>query len=798
MQARSIWITGPTRSGKTTRLVEEYRLWVEMFRSEMSPLDRLSLSTSAGVPAQGSAGAGGQKNRSTQNPKSKIQNPKSDLPPLPSTPGMLVFAANGWVELADMLATATAAPYPVHSSTPLRFFRDQVILFWPLLIQQLNLRAQFPLRLRPETEQELATWLWRPELDAGTLRQEGVSETRLVRRTLDLLQLAAASGTPVEDIPLILQQGWAAGQESTGMLAGAGELLLRWRSWCLERGLLTYGIICELYWRHLLPDPTYQLHLTRRFRAVLADDVDEYPAIARHLFDFLLDAGCAGAFTHNPDGAVRLGLDADPEYMAGLAGRCQVETLTQESGLAKVLGEPAVELAVNSLTVYGNSFPLDDSVRLIQTTSRAQLLRRTAEIIIDAVKSGQVQPEEIAVITPGLDAIARYTLMEILGNKGIAVEPLNEQRPLASSPVIRALLTLLALVYPGLGRLLDRDAVAEMLVVLSRQPQGSTGSPVERRIASGSLVERRIASGSGGEKEDEISPLTLETSGLRLQTRSPLTAEIDPVRAGLLVDHCFYPDIEYPRLLPVMAFPRWDRLGYRATRAYKEIADWIKTQRLQLEQRLIPSPVSVIDRAIQQFMWRGGNLPYDQLTALRELIKIAQHYWEVDGRLRQSSPRSPVKEGVGAGFPVSTGVEQFILLLRRGTISASPYPKLPVWPTGGAVTLGTIFQYRFNRKFHRWHFWLDAGSPLWQSSGEAVRFGAFLFLQSRFGRPWGEEEAIFADEARLRRILLDLLGRAGERLFLCHSDLAVNGQEQTGPLLSLVNAAMPVSEPVLI
>ncbi len=790
MQARSIWITGPTRSGKTTRLVEQYRLWVEMFRSEMSPLDRLSLSTAAGVPAQGSGGAGGQKNRSTQNPKSKIQNPKSDLPPLPSKPGMLVFAANGWVELADLLAAATPAPYPVHSTTPLRFFRDQVILFWPLLIQQLNLRAQFPLRLRPETEQELATWLWRPELDAGTLRQEGVSETRQVRRTLDLLQLAAASGTPVEDIPLILQQGLAEREDSPGMPAGAGELLLRWRSWCLERGLLTYGIICELYWRHLLPDPTYRQHLTRRFRAVLADDVDEYPAIARHLFDFLLDAGCAGAFTYNPDGAVRLGLDADPEYLAGLAGRCEVETLTGQSGLAKVLGEPAVELAVNSLTVYGNSFPLDDSVRLIQTTSRAQLLRRTAEIVIDAVKSGQVQPQDIAVITPGLDAIARYTLMEILGSKGIAVEPLNEQRPLASSPVIRALLTLLALVYPGLGRLVDRDAVAEMLVVLSRQSEGGTGTREH---------------GRGGEKEDEISPFTLDTSGLTLQTRSPLTADIDPVRAGLLVDHCFYPDIEHPRLLPVTAFPRWDRLGYRATRAYEEIVGWLKTQRLQLEQRLIPSPVSVIDRAIQQFMWRGGNLPYDQLTALRELIKIALHYWEVDGRLRQSSDRTGMLDAggdCGAGASVSdahsTGVEQFIQLLRRGTISASPYPKLPVWPTGGAVTLGTIFQYRFNRKFHRWHFWLDAGSPLWQSSGEAVRFGAFLFLQSRFGRPWGEEEAIFADEARLRRILLDLLGRAGERLFLCHSDLAVSGQEQTGPLLSLVNAAVPVSEPVLI
>ena len=42
---------------------------------------------------------------------------------------------------------------------------------------------------------------------------------------------------------------------------------------------------------------------------------------------------------------------------------------------------------------------------------------------------------------------------------------------------------------------------------------------------------------------------------------------------------------------------------------------------------------------------------------------------------------------------------------------------------------------------------------------------------------------------RLQRIVRDLLARAEERVFLCHSDLGVNGTEQTGPLLSLVHAS---------
>ena len=45
------------------------------------------------------------------------------------------------------------------------------------------------------------------------------------------------------------------------------------------------------------------------------------------------------------------------------------------------------------------------------------------------------------------------------------------------------------------------------------------------------------------------------------------------------------------------------------------------------------------------------------------------------------------------------------------------------------------------------------------------------------------------DKQRLQRILRDVLGRATGKVFLCHSDLSVNGTEQAGALLPLVHAA---------
>ncbi|WP_016953606.1 hypothetical protein [Anabaena sp. PCC 7108] len=714
MVSDSVWIVGTSRSGKTTRIAEMFCRWLEIDNQETELFY-------------------------TKKPSyKKAESEKKTSTLRPTESGVLVLAANddNRQELADIIITLTSGKYPVRAKTTLGFFQDEVILFWPLLIESLQIKAQFPVRLRPETEQELATKLWRSHLDAETLRRAGLNENRLVRRILDLWQLGAYSGVGCEDITQILESGL---QENTSNLEPEflGSLLLNWRNWCLERGLLTYGLITELYSQHLLTNSDYQQRLKHRYQAIIADDVDDYPAIAHHLFELLLDGGAVGAFSYNPDGAIRWGLGADPQYLQRLAQRCRVENLIgfPADSLAPTLVKPMVELVTEPMAIIS----LSASVQPIQTASRAQLLRHTAEVIIDGIKSLKVEPEEIAIIAPGLDAIARYTLIEILTKQNILVKSLNDQRPLISSADVRALLTLLTLVYPGLGRLVDRDAVAEMLVVLSQ------------------------INTYNGEKQEFI----------------------DPVRAGLIADACFVPHPDTPHLLPVKSFERWDRIGYGASKAYDQILQWIEQQRSQHQPHLPLTPIFLIYKAIQDFVCKNNNPSYETLAALRELLETAQHYWEVDNRLRQTDN---ILLSLHTQQTLTTTITEFIQLLRRGTITANPYPVRPIGSARKAVTLATIFQYRASRKFHRWHFWLDAGSPLWAKGGAATLFGATLFLRDRLGEPWTAADEQLAEEQRLKRIIADLLARVSEKVYLCHSDLAVNGQEQLGPLLPLVHS----------
>ncbi|MDA0866087.1 MAG: hypothetical protein O2890_06665, partial [Cyanobacteria bacterium] len=406
MTADFTWIQGPTGSGKTARLLAYIAT-----QAQRAP----------GSPLTGAV--------------------------------FLGLAANGdnRLTLVDRITTDLPPEISVTTATPIGFIQNEVVLFWPLLVEALGLNPQFPLHLRPETEQDLATQLWQPQLDPGMISVPGWNAQQTVRRSLDFLQLAAQGGIPAEDLALILPAGIPPGLAPADNWTAIGEALVQWRDHCLAQGFLTYGITTELYWRHLLPHPIYQAKLPQRFQGFGLDDLDEYPRVFQTVVETFLDLGIAGVATWNPNGHVRLGVGADPEALIALQQQATTtETLmgVGEKSLAAQWAEDWVQM-VQDPTLLPTAL---EAGQVIQTTSRGQLLRETAAAIIAGVQDQGFHPSDIAVIGPGFDAIARYTLAKILINQGIPVESLNDQRPLVSSPLIRAILTLIPFLYPGLGR----------------------------------------------------------------------------------------------------------------------------------------------------------------------------------------------------------------------------------------------------------------------------------------------------------------------------------------------------------
>lgn len=682
---RSIWIQGPTRSGKTQQLISEIQQWCQAHPRQPSALDQ---------------------------------------------PLALLLVANGdnRRQLLDRLAAQLGDRFAPRCYTPLGWLREEVLLFWPLLVEQHPGLGSIPLVLSLQMEQALAMPVWRQFFDRGEADMSSPAEGRRLRETLDLMQLAGAAGRALETLGDLLTIGLPDYLIQGISIAQRQAFLLHWRQWCWQRGLLPDGMTLEFYWRSLLPHPFYQASLQQRFAALFADDVDDYPAIIGDLFRQLRPHLQWSALTFNQDGAVRLGLDVDPEAFTDLAAWGERLELEQGHSLAPGWGPSLLDLIQHPQA----NDPLPPAIQSIQTTSRASLLRETADFVIHAIQQGQVQPQDIAIIAPGLDEVARYTLLEILGAAGITIAPLNELRPLNSSPLIRALLTLLALVYPGLGQWALRDEVAEMLVLLSQFPQMST-------------------------------------------TASPsIQAAIDPVRAGLLADTCYQLNPDHPRLLPETSYARWNRFGYRATQAYQKLYQWIERYRQDCQATAPPPPLAVLYQAIEELVLPKSCLSYAQAAELSTLQKTTYHYQQIQDRLQQEPPLTQAQR---AG--------QLIRFIRQGLVNAPSRPSYYFDQPPNQVLLATVYHYRSLRQQHRWQIWLDAGDDLW-SKGGAAKFAAPLFQRQRAVGPWTAAEALAFNQARFQRLIQDLLGRVTERLILCHSDLGVRGTEQTGALLTLV------------
>ncbi|MBL1209075.1 recombinase family protein [Geminocystis sp. GBBB08] len=632
----------------------------------------------------------------------------------------LILCANGESKktLIKILLSLNSNSYQTKIKTPLALMMEDVILFYPLLCQQLNLPSQLPIRLRPETEQELATQLWQSSLNVELIGIFG-NEYNCVRRILDFLQLATAEGISPEKIGDRLLESKIININKREIFINLiQELILQWRKWCLEKGLLSYGLIYELYGLYLLPNNYYQSYLKDNYQAIFADDVDDYPAMMADLAKVFLTEKKTAVFTYNQNGKISLGLGADPQYLQELAKFCHQESLViNQINSLRVKVETLILEIINQ--GYTQQKIIDNVRHIINDNSRGDLLNQTAEFIVKSIKSGEIQADEIVIIAPGLDEIARYTIINYLKDHGIEVKPINEQRPLITSPLIRSTLTLLTLLYQGNGRLLEKEMITEMLVILSWE-------------------------------------------------------NIDLVRGGLLVDYCYSPDINYPSLLTVQSFPRWDRLTYQSLESYNQIREWIDKNREKIN-RGNNHLLAITDDILEHFFLKVDKLNYSQLATLREFRETAQHFWEIQQRLKNHQ--------------INDILRQLIHLLRKGTISANPLPMAIIPPLTAvepkAVAMASVYQYRSLRTYHRWQFWLDVGSNYWSQSGELLASPIFLKSWKPNSNAIGEE--LESENERIIRIIQDLLARVTEKIFFCYSELDVKGNEQIGKLSALVD-----------
>lgn len=407
-----IFLSGPAGCGKTTAGVERLRALLE-----------------AGVP-------GGSILMLT--PQRALQEPYLDLLSSPQR------GAGGEVTPATIGGLA----------------RRMVELFWPLAAEPAGFSHpdQPPRFLTLETAQYYMARLVRPLLEQGYFESVTIDRNRLYSQILDNLNKAALIGFPHAEIGARLDSAWLGEPAQRRVYADAQDCANRFRAYCLEHNLLDFSLQLEVFATFLWPQEAIRAYMTRSYRHLVYDNVEEDAPRAHDLLREWLPEFESALLVYDEGGGYRKFLGADTDTARALAELCHEHISWRES---LIVSEPIARLnnaLAAAILPESDSFLLslasdDDQVSpaeafsVIQSRFYPQLLDQIAAETARLLEDG-LPPSEVVILAPFLSDALRFALMQRLEALNIPTRSHRPSRSLRDEPASHALLTLAMLAHP--------------------------------------------------------------------------------------------------------------------------------------------------------------------------------------------------------------------------------------------------------------------------------------------------------------------------------------------------------------
>ena len=337
--------------------------------------------------------------------------------------------------------------------------RRMVDLFWPLVAEAAGFAHpdQPPVFLTLETSQYYMARILRPLLDQGFFASVTIDRNRLYSQVLDNLNKSASVGFPYSEIGERLSGAWYGDPAQRRVYADAQESANRFRQYCLEHNLLDFSLQLELFWNMLWRMPESHAYLTRQYRHLIYDNIEEDIPVAHDLLSEWLPDIDSALFIYDNDGGYRRFLGADPDSALRLEGFCDsqakltssfvtsAEVQALETGFtSKLLPDRPASITPESLAAL--VFPEGTPARFYP-----QMLDWVAAEVQRLVTAENLHPSEIVILAPYLSDALRFSISHRLEEAGIPWRSHRPSRSLRDEPASHCLLTLAELAHPGWG-----------------------------------------------------------------------------------------------------------------------------------------------------------------------------------------------------------------------------------------------------------------------------------------------------------------------------------------------------------
>jgi len=218
------------------------------------------------------------------------------------------------------------------------------------------------------------------------------------------------------------------------------------------------------------------------------------------------------------------------------------------------------------------------------------------------------------------------------------------------------------------------------------------------------------------------------------------------------------------------------RITYTIGEAYDRLRDWIYAYRAQTE-------ITPLDQFFAQIFGELLSQPgygfHDERDAARvsnQLVESSRNFrWAMESSER--AVRSTEYANLG---------REYLKLVESGALGALYVPgwRIPEQ----TVFLAPAYTYLMRNRAVTIQFWLDIGAGgWWERLYQPLTHPYVLAHRWPAGKSWTDFDEYTTRQQTMHRLLLGLIRRTRQRIYLGISDYSESGFEQRGPLLALIN-----------
>ena len=334
-----------------------------------------------------------------------------------------------------------------------------VDLFWPVVGEVAGFARPdvLPTFLTLETAQYYMAYLVHPLIEEQRLFDSvTIDRNRLYSQILDNLNKAAVVDFPHTEIGERLKKAWVGEPGQLRVYEDVQTCASLFRDFCLANNLLDFSLQLQVFWKYLWPEPFCREYLTRTYRHLIFDNLEEDTPIAHLLLRQWLPQFDSALLIYDWDAGYRRFLGADPDGAYSLRELCSSQVVFEGS----LVTSPEIALLTDHLVeALAPASPASQKPEIPKLTSLdytyhrfyPQMLDWVVDQIAVLVLEQGVSPGEIVVLAPFLSDALRFSLVNRLQAFQIPVRSHRPSRSLREEPATQCLLTLTALAHPQWG-----------------------------------------------------------------------------------------------------------------------------------------------------------------------------------------------------------------------------------------------------------------------------------------------------------------------------------------------------------